>query len=548
MNSQQEMPLNDKQNHSDDKIEKLLKPKKTIRIAVSGDVLITELERKIIDTDEFQRLRRIRQLGTAYYVYPTAVHTRFDHSLGTLHMAKAMIDAIRNNVHVSDKESEILKEDEVLIRLYALIHDVPHVPYGHSFEDELGIFKRHDNNKDRINYFIGEDSTIGKLIIDALGKKFHNRLFNIYNHDPEDDDPNILKEDYYIYDIVSNTVCADLLDYLKRDDYFCNLSLHPEFRFLKFLFLKNDKKGRRRVLIRLSEKGKEPRPDTLSDIHRLLNARYYLAERVYFHHAKIITAAMLGRSMTEVVNSGDITEEDLYAQTDKSLHTDDILLDYLCNSNQDIAANLAKSLRRRELHKSFEVFDKRFFQKSQNRDHDTDVIGAVVEKVGNRETRTRIENSWADFINVEHGDILIYAPSTDMNSKEAKMRVMWRGEQTPVADITNEDVSRKLESIRQSHENLWKLHVFVKPSLDDEQKEIIRDAVAYEFTKLGNNHLFKDVINYWRTHSEDVQNISKEIDHEGMPEAVKELKNQYHKSPNLKKLITSVITDHFQKK
>ena len=179
MNSQQEMPLNDKQNHSDDKIEKLLKPKKTIRIAVSGDVLITELERKIIDTDEFQRLRRIRQLGTAYYVYPTAVHTRFDHSLGTLHMAKAMIDAIRNNVHVSDKESEILKEDEVLIRLYALIHDVPHVPYGHSFEDELGIFKRHDNNKDRINYFIGEDSTIGKLIIDALGKKFHNRLFNI---------------------------------------------------------------------------------------------------------------------------------------------------------------------------------------------------------------------------------------------------------------------------------------------------------------------------------------------------------------------------------
>ena len=118
MNSQQEMPLNDKQNHSDDKIEKLLKPKKTIRIAVSGDVLITELERKIIDTDEFQRLRRIRQLGTAYYVYPTAVHTRFDHSLGTLHMAKAMIDAIRNNVHVSDKESEILKEDEVL----SLIH------------------------------------------------------------------------------------------------------------------------------------------------------------------------------------------------------------------------------------------------------------------------------------------------------------------------------------------------------------------------------------------------------------------------------------------
>jgi len=75
-----------------------LKFDKTIRIAVSGDVLITKLERDIIDTEDFQRLRRIRQLGTVNYVYPSALHTRFDHSLGTLAMADQMMVAIDQNL------------------------------------------------------------------------------------------------------------------------------------------------------------------------------------------------------------------------------------------------------------------------------------------------------------------------------------------------------------------------------------------------------------------------------------------------------------------
>src|ERR1041385_5875806 len=64
-----------------------LKIAKTIRIAVSGDVFLTKLETEIIDTTDFQRLWVIRQLGTVNTVYPTALHTRFDHSLGTLAMA-----------------------------------------------------------------------------------------------------------------------------------------------------------------------------------------------------------------------------------------------------------------------------------------------------------------------------------------------------------------------------------------------------------------------------------------------------------------------------
>src|SRR5688572_27282148 len=83
-----------------------LKIAKTIRIAVSGDVLLTKLETEIIDTSDFQRLRVIRQLGTVNTVYPTALHTRFDHSLGTLAMADRMIRAVRDNTHSTLEEQD----------------------------------------------------------------------------------------------------------------------------------------------------------------------------------------------------------------------------------------------------------------------------------------------------------------------------------------------------------------------------------------------------------------------------------------------------------
>src|SRR5712664_2217045 len=99
MSEQTEMPLGSLGEPAKDRgdVPDFLRPKKTMQIAVSGGVLVTDLERRIIDTPDFQRLRGIRQLGLAYFVYPTALHTRFDHSLGTLHMATRMVHAIREN-------------------------------------------------------------------------------------------------------------------------------------------------------------------------------------------------------------------------------------------------------------------------------------------------------------------------------------------------------------------------------------------------------------------------------------------------------------------
>ena len=168
----------------------MLKPKKTINIAVSGRVTISEIEQNIIDTPAFQRLRGIRQLGAACQVYPTALHTRFDHSIGTLEMVKQMISKIRDNMHSEGDEKEITAEEETLARLYALLHDITHVPFGHMLEDELGVFNLffcysllRDDNTHALQSNICRPSLHKSVIKSFLGglssfcKSTHTRFF-----------------------------------------------------------------------------------------------------------------------------------------------------------------------------------------------------------------------------------------------------------------------------------------------------------------------------------------------------------------------------------
>jgi len=109
-----------------------------IREAVHGDVRLTALQTEVLDTAEVQRLRGIKQLGAAYLVYPGCTHTRFEHSLGTLATVRQIIDSLRQ------KGYAVGREDEELIGVAALLHDVAHIPFGHTLEDELHIFPRHD--------------------------------------------------------------------------------------------------------------------------------------------------------------------------------------------------------------------------------------------------------------------------------------------------------------------------------------------------------------------------------------------------------------------
>ncbi len=182
---------------------------KTIRDAVHGDIQFSADELACIDTQAFQRLRGIKQLGMSYLVFPSAMHSRFEHSLGTCHLAKRLIDFL-------NQRGFTLSVDERRLAIFAaLLHDITHVPFGHTIEDERRLFDRHDQDRARLNYFLTQTDLgdalkqVGMLepVQRVLGKS----------------DANANPARPIVRDLVSGTVCADLLDYLKRDALFCGI-------------------------------------------------------------------------------------------------------------------------------------------------------------------------------------------------------------------------------------------------------------------------------------------------------------------------------------
>ncbi|MCE7939223.1 MAG: HD domain-containing protein, partial [Chloroflexi bacterium CFX6] len=141
-----------------------LKPRTVVRDPVHGDIQLTAEEVRILDTPEMQRLRGVRQLGTAYLVYPGAQHTRFEHALGTLHVAGRLVDAVNRNRAAAPSALIGVADDEArILRAAALVHDITHIPYGHSIEDQSGILARHDS-ADRYFEMLAPDTGVGGVL------------------------------------------------------------------------------------------------------------------------------------------------------------------------------------------------------------------------------------------------------------------------------------------------------------------------------------------------------------------------------------------------
>src|SRR5213596_979500 len=101
-------------------------------IRVNTDSPEGRLVDALIDTPEFQRLRRIRQLGLAFFAYQSAEHSRFTHSLGALHLATRILERLRKKYHISDN-------DQTAVRAAALMHDIGHGAFSHVVESILGF-------------------------------------------------------------------------------------------------------------------------------------------------------------------------------------------------------------------------------------------------------------------------------------------------------------------------------------------------------------------------------------------------------------------------
>jgi HD superfamily phosphohydrolase len=247
-----------------------------VRDPVVGDIELTPIQTALLDTSEMQRLRGIKQLGTAYLVYPGCTHTRFEHSLGTLAVSRRIIDALRQAGHyISDDDAE-------LVGMAALLHDIAHIPFGHTLEDERGLLARHDS-KERLEPIL-RGGEVGQ-VLQRSGTAA--AVVNILTTHQE-----------YRSQIVAGSIDADLLDYLRRDSYYAGISQDYDDRLYRYFCLADGQ-----LAVNLAKRGMD-RPDARSEVLHLLRMRYFLTERVYLHHAKVAAGAMLSKAVESSIECG----------------------------------------------------------------------------------------------------------------------------------------------------------------------------------------------------------------------------------------------------
>jgi HD superfamily phosphohydrolase len=163
-------------------VDDLADEDKTLRDPVHGDIFLNHLEVPVVDTEEFQRLRRIRQLGTAHLVFPGAEHSRFVHSLGALHMAQTILRNIRDNRfsqygHIRRDKISYFGSNKLqdtvfflVIRLAALFHDLHEFPLSHTLEKEGNILGKQWEDPEINRFVIGEgkESGLFQMVQDTI--------------------------------------------------------------------------------------------------------------------------------------------------------------------------------------------------------------------------------------------------------------------------------------------------------------------------------------------------------------------------------------------
>jgi len=418
-----------------------------IRDPVHGDIELTGEELSLLDTPDMQRLRGVRQLGTAYLVFPGAQHSRFEHSLGTLHVASRMIDAINRSRERAPLERIGIAPDEArIVRAAALVHDVTHIPFGHGIEDQSGILERHDS-PERFRRALAPSTPLGAAL-DGMG--IRREVLSVLLPPGVGDGPTVPP---YWREILSDTICADILDYLKRDAYYTGLNLLYDPRVMDY-FMVDRASGH--LYVDVAKRGLV-REDIVSELVRVLEARYFFSERVYYHHAKISASAIIASLVENALISGGLAPESLYTQTDESLKA--LLAGHLPTEPAALSrqTELLERLASRRLLKRACVFPR-----YANADAQETLVARFFAR-GQHGERAAFEASVADGLQrrgmTDVPLVVLYCPARRMQLKEAQTHVRFPGASTVEPLAAYHDRIPRLGDLERSYRDLWKLYV-----------------------------------------------------------------------------------------
>jgi HD superfamily phosphohydrolase len=500
--------------------ESLLEADKVVTDPVQTDVYLTRLECMVLDSPPMQRLRRVRQLGTTHLVYPGATHSRFSHVLGALRVAQDLLDAVVDQRHGSGPADDLfgqweadpeeyerqVAEATVLARMGALLHDLCHVPFGHTIEDDLGILEAHDKNVSRFEKLW---SRFPDELRDALPPDLVAALRPLILSKEKTSLSEPAKRYPFVADIVGNTICADLLDYLPRDHYYTGLPAKLGHRFVfGFYVTRTDHPYySQRMALRIMRRGRE-RDDAVSELFKYLRYRYELSERVLVHHAKLAADAMVGKGLemwhdamwieeakraypnivnqslsdidavrTIVHESNGPKPEELDSIVRSRIETevlrrgDDGLLEHLLDFSERSARQdkrlfgvqtLAGGLLYRRLFK--------LVGRCRSARSNASQIYAIH---GSPDSRRKLEEDAGKYAGLDNDwKVLVWIPAPEMRLKAAEVLVDDGHKVTRLVDLDSTGPNRGRE-IYESHKALWAVTVFVHPTVTTEQRDVV---------------------------------------------------------------------------
>jgi len=238
--------------------------------SLPDDRLIIEL----IDSIEFQRLRRIKQLGIAMFTYQGAEHSRFTHSIGVMHLMTRALNLLGSHHSISE-------EARVVGRVGALLHDLGHGPFSHVMEK---VFRFH--HEDWTRRIVLDESTEVNRILRSFDRQLPEKLASLYKHD---------YSPAFVSQLVSSQLDCDRMDYLLRDSLMTGAKYGIYDMEWVLHALKIDEQSDR---VYVESKG-------LYAVEEYLQARYYMFRQVYFHRtlrsaeAVLVSTLMRARELIE---------------------------------------------------------------------------------------------------------------------------------------------------------------------------------------------------------------------------------------------------------
>ena len=335
-----------------------------IKDPIYGYIRLTEVERNIIDTSAVQRLRRIRQLAGAEYVYPAANHTRFEHVLGAMYLA----GVVAENLPV-----QLTPEERQKVRLAALLHDVGHAPFSHLFEPLLVKYLNR-SHEDMSNWII-----VNSPLADTIKAQ---------GFDPEELSGLAVgqlskMEKPFLRQIISSSFDVDKMDFVVRDSYHTGAG-YGAVDVFRLIYTMDILNGNLAVDI-----------SALPSLESLIIARLESFRAIYFHRTCRAVQMMLLKALEAAKDSLEILRIKSPAEY---LEWDDYVLWSKLMMNPE-SREIMRSLSDRRLLKC--AYEKTFFAKDE-------VLSSVFT---NENVRSKLEQEIATKANVPVGDVGIDVPS-----------------------------------------------------------------------------------------------------------------------------------------